>query len=523
MSASREKKQRQSAGPSEKDLKAQQEQAVRKRKTITYSVIAAVAVVLVTALLVWRSGFFQARTAAATVGDETLTTAELSFYYYGVRSSYANNSSYYGSLGMLSSGFDSSKSDDEQFYDATNNVTYRDYFMETALENAQQNKALAEQALADGHTEAEIKQDLQDYIAARKQEAASRGYSYASYLRAIYGPYMSTGVYEELTSRNLLANLVANEKYDELFDGYTQTDLDAYYKDNADTLDTVEYSFLYFPIATVGTTDPDGNQLPDEEVEKLKEEAKNDAKAKAEEALKAYDGGTAVADLATKYELTSYKDHTQTVGTGSIDSAYSEQLLKLAKDESALVESASGFYVIAFHDRYLADEPTRDVRHILIRAETATDDSGKVVAPTDEAWAAAKAKIDAIQAEWESGSKTEDAFAELANRESDDGNGTTGGLYTRAFEGYFVPEFSEWTFDSSRQPGDVGMVQHKAADNDYSKYWGYHLIYPVGDNEPVWMGTARNSLAVDARTTWIDELAAAHPTALADGADYLGK
>ncbi len=240
MSASREKKQRQSAGPSEKDLKAQQEQAVRKRKTITYSVIAAVAVVLVTALLVWRSGFFQARTAAATVGDETLTTAELSFYYYGVRSSYANNSSYYGSLGMLSSGFDSSKSDDEQFYDATNNVTYRDYFMETALENAQQNKALAEQALADGHTEAEIKQDLQDYIAARKQEAASRGYSYASYLRAIYGPYMSTGVYEELTSRNLLANLVANEKYDELFDGYTQTDLDAYYKDNADTLDTVE-------------------------------------------------------------------------------------------------------------------------------------------------------------------------------------------------------------------------------------------------------------------------------------------
>ena len=105
MSASREKKQRQSAGPDQKTVKVQQEQAARRRTTIVYSVIAAVIAVLVAALLVWRSGFFQARASAATVGDETLTAAELSFYYYNARQSTAMYGSYVG--------FDTTKSDDE--------------------------------------------------------------------------------------------------------------------------------------------------------------------------------------------------------------------------------------------------------------------------------------------------------------------------------------------------------------------------------------------------------------------------
>ena len=158
MSASREKKQRQSAGPDQKALKAQQEQAERKRKTIIYSVVTAVAVVLVAALLIWRSGFFQARTSAATVGSETLSTAQLSYYYYSVRSTFAN----YGIL-------DTSKRDDEQVYDAENNVTYHDYFLETALHNAQTIYSLADEAAKSGHTEDDIKAALE-----RSEERFSR-------------------------------------------------------------------------------------------------------------------------------------------------------------------------------------------------------------------------------------------------------------------------------------------------------------------------------------------------------------
>ena len=78
MSASREKKQRQNAGPDQKAVKIQQEQAARKRKTILYSVIAGVVVVAVAALLIWNSGFFQARSTAAILGGEKLSLAELS-------------------------------------------------------------------------------------------------------------------------------------------------------------------------------------------------------------------------------------------------------------------------------------------------------------------------------------------------------------------------------------------------------------------------------------------------------------
>lgn len=517
MSASREKKQRQNAGPDQKAVKLQQEQAARRRTTIIYSVIAAVIAVLVAALLIWRSGFFQARTTAATVGGDTLTAAELSYYYYGARQYTAQMASY----GMGT--FDTSKADDEQFYNESENQTYRDYFMDEALTNAQQQKALAEESLKAGHTEAEVKENVDIYVDNLKSQAASSGYSYSAYLRAMYGPYMNSSVLENLYTRYQLASLAANDKYEELYDGFTQDELDAYYKDNADSLDTIEYSHLYFPVATVSEKDADGNDLSEEEISKLKEEAQADAKKKAEDAQESIDNGSTFQSQIDKYELTTAGDHVSVVGTSSVNSSYRDQLLALDKDKVELIESENGYYVVSFHDRYLSDESTRDVRHILARAESTTDDDNKLVAPTDEAWAAAKAKMDEIQAAWDASGKTEDDFANLANEKSDDGDGTTGGLYERNTEGYFVAEFNDWVFDSSRKPGDVGMVQHSAEEGATSGYYGYHLIYYVGENEPVWMGTARNALASEAQQTWMDEVSANYPTALTAGADYLGK
>lgn len=515
MSASREKKQRQNAGPSEKAVKAQQEQAARKRKTILYSAVTAVVVVLVAALLIWRSGIFQSNATAATVGDTTLTTAELSYYYYDARQYYAMYGSYLG--------FDVSKSDEEQFYNAGDNVTYRDHFLEQALDAAQQHKALSDAAVEAGHTEAEVKDSLNAAVANLKNTAAANGYTYAAYLKAMYGPYMTTGIYEKLYTRYLMANLVYSDKSSELYDGYTQEELDAYYKDNADTLDTIEYSHLYFPAASVETKDSDGNDLSEDEVSKLEEEALADAKKKAEEALKAVEGGSTFDSQKEKYDLTTAGDHVTAVGTNTINSSYRDQLLKQDKNDVKLVETEKGYYVIVLHDRYLADEPTKDIRHILARAENTTDENNKLVAPTDEAWAAAKAKMDEIQAAWDASGKTEDDFAKLANEKSDDGNGTTGGLYTRAQPGYFVSEFNDWVFEEGRKPGDVGMVQHSAEEGDTSGYYGYHLIYYVGDNEPVWMGTARSSLSSEAMTAWLEEAVAGYETALADGAENLGK
>lgn len=521
MSASREKKQRQGASPSERSIQAQQEQAARKRKTITYSVIGVVVAVLVAALLIWNSGFFQARATAATIGDTSLNAGELSYYYYGLRNEYASYASVFGYT------FDSSIPESEQYRDEAEGVTWRDFFLESALTTAQQYISMADEALSLGYTTADIQEQLNDTVASLKSSAASNGYSYEAYLRAMYGPYMTPSIYEEQTTRYLLASLLFNDKGDELSDSYTEADLKDFYSEYADSLDTFEYSYLYFTPEAVETKDADGNDLDEATVDALREEALAAAKDTAEEALAEYEDGEEISHLIEHYSPASSGDHTSAVGTSSISSVYQEKLLELDEDEAAIVEnSTSGYYLIVYHGRHLAEDPTKDVRHILIRAETVTEDHGDhshEEAPTDEAWAAAKEKADSILAEYEAGEKTEDAFAALANQYSDDaGSNTTGGLYEGiAANSSYVPEFLDWIFADGRKAGDTGIVQH-IAEEDSNGYYGYHIMYLVGDGEPVWMGTARASLADEDRDTWMLALAENYPSSLADGASHVG-
>ena len=81
MSASREKKQRQGDGLSEKQRREAEEAQKARSKKILYTVIGIVCAVLVIALLVWNSNFFQRRTVAATVGDKQYTVGDVAFYY----------------------------------------------------------------------------------------------------------------------------------------------------------------------------------------------------------------------------------------------------------------------------------------------------------------------------------------------------------------------------------------------------------------------------------------------------------
>ena len=521
MSASREKKQRQGAGLSEKALQAQQEQAAKKRKTIIYTAIGAVVAALVAALLIWNSGFFQARATAATVGGRNLSAAELSYYYYSVR----NGEFYYYSL------FGLTPPSDSDVRDTTTGQTYREYFLETALRSAQENFALADVARKSGHTDAEVRDNLNARIKNLKTEASYYGYSYSAYLKATYGPYMSAGVYEKLYTVNLLANLAYNDKANKLLDSYTEADMRAYYDedDHADTLDTFEYSFLYFTPAAVAEKDEDGNARDTEEVKAEKEAALAKAKENAEAALAALQGDADVSSLAEEYELAdnTYSDHAAGVGVSSAPATIREKLLEMKAGDVELVENGeSGYYVVILHSRKLVEDPTKDVRHILVKAENTVDEDGKLVAPTDAAWAAAKAKIEAIQAEYEAGNKTEDSFAALANEKSDDGDGTTGGLYTDIGpDDNYVPEFLEWIYTDGRKVGDTGIVQHDAGDKVTNGYWGYHFMYFVGngDNKPVWMRTVRNSLASRDLAAWLEELLGDYPAALTGGADNVAK
>ena len=125
-----------------------------------------------------------------------------------------------------------------------------------------------------------------------------------------------------------------------------------------------------------------------------------------------------------------------------------------------------------------------DVRHILIMPEGGTlSDDGTTTTYSDAEWEACRVKAQAVYDEWLAGDKTEDSFSELANEKSQDQNGkvTNGGLYEDVSEGQMVTAFDEWCFDSTRSPGDHGLIKTE---------YGYHVMYFV-EAEPIWKAYCR--------------------------------
>ena len=133
MSASREKKQRQSAGQNltQKELKEAKEAQAAKRKSILYWVIGVVVVILVAALLIWNSNFFQNRATAVTVNGHNFTAGEVEYYY---NSAYQQEYQlyYYSTMGITGlTNFNPATDPKDQYVDEEQTQTYYDYFMET--------------------------------------------------------------------------------------------------------------------------------------------------------------------------------------------------------------------------------------------------------------------------------------------------------------------------------------------------------------------------------------------------------
>ena len=160
-------------------------------------------------------------------------------------------------------------------------------------------------------------------------------------------------------------------------------------------------------------------------------------------------------------------------------------------------------YFVNHEEDFAKDKITKesgnliDVRHILIKPEGGTTDADGNTTYTEAAWADCKAKAEKILQEWLDGEKTEESFAELANKNSTDtGSNTNGGLYTFVAKGDMVENFDNWCFDESRKVGDYGMVQTK---------FGYHIMY-FSFSEAGWIRYSRSDLISELATKMLEEI-----------------
>lgn len=514
MSASREKKARQTTGKelTEKQKRALAAQKKAKQKTMLYSIGGAVCAVLVAALLIWNSGFFQARVPALTINGKSYSAADVQYHYTQVASEWY----LYAQYGMLSN-LNPELPADEQMYDE--NKTWHEEFLDSAVELVTQYKLLYEDAKKAGvELNEENRKLVAEEMTALQETAASNGYASAEgYLKALYGKYMTLKNYEQLVTET---HMVA--QYVQAFGDskqYSDQELEDYYTEHKQELDLYQFGYVYFDGNPEAKKDADGNTIEATETEIAA--AKDAAKEKAEELQKELNKGTSYEDATAKYESDSKVTVTSVLGhPGSgVNSAFKEWVQddSRKKGDVNLVENSTGtgFYVVWFESSGRDTEISGDVRTIFVKAEL----SSGATTPTEEQYDAAKKKAEELLAQWKKDGATEDAFIALAKKESaDTATAENGGLLEQVTTTQnYSSDFANWVVESGRKNGDTAVLK-----DNRNEFMGYQVVYYVGQNKPLWKIDVHNTMASNATSEWIDGMIDSAEVVQGNGLKYVG-
>ena len=496
MSASSKKKLRNAEKlPQMTERQLAEQNEAKKLKIFSIIMVAVVALMLVFAAYTFVSkavtranmGKAERETIAITIGEHELSAAEFNCFFIDAVSNFYSQ---YGSYASLF-GLDVSKALDQQFYDEENNVTWADEFIETAKENAKAIYGIVDEANANGFT---LTGDQATYVDTQMSNLSAYATLYGykdveGYLQAMYG----TGANEEIVRNYMELSYIAQCYQDSIAESmeYTAEDIEAKDKENANAFSAFSYNSYYLNVSKFlegGVEGEDGTKT-------YSDEEKAAAVAAAKEAAESllgnvnnveqFDLAIAALDInadsttaaSTPYTDTAYDNVASVLQSWVADAdrkAGDMTVIPSTSTDEDGNETVNGYYAVYFVERNDNEVLLQNVRHILAKFEGGTTDENGNTTYSDEEKAAAKEAAEAIYEEWKSGDATEDSFAALANEKSDDGDGTTGGLYEDVYPGQMVTNFNDWCFDESRKAGDTGIVETE---------YGCHILYYVGASE----------------------------------------
>ncbi len=495
MSASREKKNRQDLTQQEGyvDAKAQraaEERRSQRKSSILYIAVAVVFVIVAVILGISKSGILQKNATALTVDGKNFTPAELDYYYYSAYSE-IRNSNYASYFGL-----DTNVSLDKQpisdmaktllQIDSAEDITWDAYFKDVAKDNLTQAYRLSCLALDNGYTAASVQDELDSTLASLDSYAAQNGYSTKAYLKMIYGSNMTENSFKGTLTMLLLADAYQQDQIASFT--YTDAELEAYYQSDKACFDFADYEYIYFNGTAAATTDADGNTVEPTEAESAA--ALEAAKAAAADAAVRYAAGESLEDIAADYaDIANYVHSAEASNAGTDVTNWVFDDARIAGDTTTLSVNNTQYFVL-FHSSGRPEYHAANVRHILFNADTSALDAASATYDADVAavWEATRAKAQDALTQWQSGAKTADSFAELANQLSEDpGSNTTGGLYSGITKGSnYVDSFKNWCFEDGRQVGDAGIIEST---------YGCHVMYLDSFSDmPYWKELVKSEL-----------------------------
>ena len=469
------------------DRKVQKRKEEKEKEKKEERISTAVGIVFLVALVCLVASF-PIRTYLAThetyvvINGEKVNKVEFDYAYNTSKNNYITQ---YGSY-LSYFGLDTSKDLSTQMYSDT--LTWQDYFEQNAVESLKQNKALMAEAKAAGFTY-DTTDEYNTFKETIKTSAAAAGVSDKEYVRSIYGSYATMGRIEEYVKNDM----VMNAYYQKLQEDNAPSDdeIQSYYEENKATYDSVDYRLttieadlptepteLADPVEetaadTTGTTDgtaatdttqDTAYQPSDAEIAKAMEDAK----------VLADDAEQSVAKDGEAHENEKKSSVNYMISDWLFDDA------RKAGDTTVITNDNSHcYYVVAFEKRYLDETPSADVR---------------VIIPTEDK------NGEEILEEWKNGAATEDSFAELCKKYTQDTSAVeNGGLFEQVTKTGMTEELSNWIFDSSRQAGDTVAIT--VSDTTY-------VLYYIGQDQPEWKINIKNTLVSDTMSQHMQDITA---------------
>lgn len=403
------------------------------------------------------------------VAGEKVSKVEFDYNYNVVKNNYINQYSYY--MSML--GIDLTGDLSQQMYSGS--LTWEDFFQQMAVENIINNKALLDQAEAEGFTY-DATDEYTEYCENIKKSAQNTGVSEKQYIRQTYGSYATASRIKPYVEETLKAGAY----YRAVSDAKEPTEeaIKAYYEENKNDYDSIDYRLI--TISADLPTEPTELADPVEESEETKDTAEEKAYVPSEaEVAHAMELAKEEADKALE-AITTDGELKENVKKGEMVSQIRDWLFEAdrkAGDTTVIENTTSNlYYVLAFEKRYLDETPSVDARVIMLK-----DQDGQVI-------------LD----EWKNSGATEDSFAALADQYNDESLGLEGGLYEALISGGMPEEMEAWIYDGSRTQGDTTAI---SLEDGYT-----YVVYYIGTNMPEWSLEISNTLIADIMTTYIEEI-----------------